>query len=304
MLSRGEKLKYFYTLRSAGFTLTELMVTIAIIAILALVAVALFSNPLVRARNVKRISDIQAIGHAYEVNYSGIAGYKPLTTQQFAGQNIPTPPGGGNYTYVYGPDASNACSGVKVCATLEPASGTCNTSSDTCYCYEGSRETVMNCNQDPQDQGVPACQAGWTELTRITGTVVNSAFSGSYPYRITRFVTPSAGYNLADIELRGRKAEGHPNLGCQEDAPNDNTLLNPECDGLQPNEGIIIKLNSSVIHSEPDQNGANPNFDDRWYSFNKITSFITGANRIEIEHDNTPGGPGSVLIDIAVCAHY
>ncbi len=303
MLSRGEKLNNAESLNSDGFTLTELMVTIAIIAILAIVAVALFSNPLVRARNAKRISDIQAIGHAYEVNYSPITGYKPLDVQQFSGQNIPMPPGGGIYTYVYGPDTTYTCAGVKVCATLEPATGACNLSSETCYCYEGSREIASNCNLVPQDLGSPACQSGWTELTRITGTIVNSDYAGAYPFRITRFVTPSPGYNLNNIQLVGRKAEGHPDLGCQADAPNDNTLLNPECDGLQPNEGMVIKLNSSIIHAEPDQNNISPSFDDRWYSFNKTAVFNTGSNRIEIEHDNTPGGPGSVLIDIAVCAH-
>jgi type IV pilus assembly protein PilE len=294
--------KSFFRLIEKGFTLTELIVTIAIIAILAVVAVALFNNPLVKARNAKRMSDIQAIGHAYEVNYSESSGYKPLTGQQFAGLNIPTPPGGGVYNFVYGPDTAYTCSGVKICATLEPATGVCSETSDSCYCYIGSRGPTT-CNSQTQDLGSPACQAGWTELTRITGTVVNSSYTGSYPFRITRFVTPPGGYNLNDIQFVGRKGEGHPDLGCLPDAPNDNTVANPECDGLQPNEGMIIKVNDTTVHVEPDQNGVNPTFDDRWYSFSKKTNFLASSNRIEIEHDDTPGGPGSVLLDIAVCAH-
>lgn len=131
-----------------GFTLIELMVALAIIAILATVGYSLFNGAQRTARNGKRVVDVQSIGKAYELHYTPDGGYQRLTPNQFEDKKIPIPPDGGSYNFVSGPDAAtspNNCSQVKICTTLEPAHGKCSTPSSTCKCYEGVLD-MGSCN--------------------------------------------------------------------------------------------------------------------------------------------------------------
>lgn len=91
---------------SKGFTLIELMVTVAIIAIIATVAIALFSNAQASARNGKRTAELESIANALEQNKT-TAGYQPLATTQFAGGVTPgTDPQG--YMYCIVPNSGQA----------------------------------------------------------------------------------------------------------------------------------------------------------------------------------------------------
>lgn len=76
-----------------GFTLIELLVTIAIIAIISVVAVALFGNIQADARDAKRISELEAIANALEVNKTS-TGYQPISPNKFGGGNYPAPTAG------------------------------------------------------------------------------------------------------------------------------------------------------------------------------------------------------------------
>lgn len=102
--------------KQKGFTLIELLVVISIIAILSVVGLVSFQNIQSKAKDAKIKADLNAIKKAYEANYDptakgGQGGYKPLDPDKdFAGGKIPTPPGGGSYTYAYGPDNPNAAS--------------------------------------------------------------------------------------------------------------------------------------------------------------------------------------------------
>lgn len=75
---------------SKGFTLVELMVVIAIIAILSVVGLTIFSGVQQQARNSRRQSDIQAIAKALEsAKQVNVAAYASLTVNSFAGGTIP-----------------------------------------------------------------------------------------------------------------------------------------------------------------------------------------------------------------------
>lgn len=52
----------------AGFTLIELMIVITIMAILAIIAIAIYSGLQARARNAKRQGEVKALADALEVN--------------------------------------------------------------------------------------------------------------------------------------------------------------------------------------------------------------------------------------------
>lgn len=147
-----------YTLNSIryqkGFTLIELMVVVSIIAVLSVIALALFSNAQKSARDGKRRAELKAILNAFEINKTS-AGYQPLLASFFAGGTIPsTDPKGDPYCMGwkstsppydntpisawsgagcpggYSAIALNSPSGsplyLKICASMEnPATGFC-----------------------------------------------------------------------------------------------------------------------------------------------------------------------------------
>jgi prepilin-type N-terminal cleavage/methylation domain-containing protein len=56
--------------KKSGFTLFELLVSISIIAILTVIAMVSFSSAQKKARDAKRIQDVDAVGKALEGYYS------------------------------------------------------------------------------------------------------------------------------------------------------------------------------------------------------------------------------------------
>lgn len=84
-----------------GFTLIELMVVIAIISILAVIAITLFSGAQRNGRDARRRSDIQAMASALETNKApGVSTYSGLAASQFTAGSWPTDPGNnGSATY-------------------------------------------------------------------------------------------------------------------------------------------------------------------------------------------------------------
>jgi len=73
------RLKGESTINKQGFTLIELLVVIAIIGILATIVVAGVSNYLARARDAKRIADIEEIKNALITYYADNAKYPEPT---------------------------------------------------------------------------------------------------------------------------------------------------------------------------------------------------------------------------------
>src|SRR3989344_5476362 len=82
-----------------GFTLIELMIAIAIVAILATVGFTVFSNTQINARDAKRRQDIDAIATAIEgKKVPGLVTYGPVTGADFSGGAVPTDPKAGAAT--------------------------------------------------------------------------------------------------------------------------------------------------------------------------------------------------------------
>ena len=77
-----------------GFTLIELLVVIAIIAVLSTIGFAVFSGVQKGARDAKRISDIDAISNAMEVQFGQCQSgkYCNITGTSFSSGSIPTDP--------------------------------------------------------------------------------------------------------------------------------------------------------------------------------------------------------------------
>ena len=77
-----------------AFTLIELMVVVAIIAILGTMSVANFSSAILRTRNSVRVSDIQAAAKASETCYDALSGsYGWITDTKTDAQEITTTAG-------------------------------------------------------------------------------------------------------------------------------------------------------------------------------------------------------------------
>jgi len=98
-----------FAFRRAGFTLFELLVSISIIAILTALATVSFSNAQKKARDTKRIQDVDAVKKALEMYYSNNSYVYPETgslSDLTSGdpaylEKIPTDPKGGDYEYTY-----------------------------------------------------------------------------------------------------------------------------------------------------------------------------------------------------------
>lgn len=76
-----------------GFTLIELMIAIAIVAILATIGFTVYSNAQINARDTKRKQDIDAIAAAIETKkVPGQNTYQPITSADFSGGLVPSDP--------------------------------------------------------------------------------------------------------------------------------------------------------------------------------------------------------------------
>jgi len=96
-----------------GFTLIELMITITILAVLALAAFVSFSKANMRARDGKRKADLEQVRGALELYRTSIGSYPPSsswgvlmetltdTDDQYLSSSVADPKSNGNYMYVY-----------------------------------------------------------------------------------------------------------------------------------------------------------------------------------------------------------
>lgn len=132
-----------------GFTLFELLVSISIIAILTAIAVVSYSGAQKKARNARRIQDIDAIAKAEEQYYSDNTRYVYTIAELVnAGslQETPADPKPTNPAYALAQigTTGNYC----LCATLEDAAVPVlgNYGSSACgagkgfYCRKGQQE--------------------------------------------------------------------------------------------------------------------------------------------------------------------
>lgn len=115
---------------SQGFTLIELMIVVAIIAILSVIGIVIFTNVQKNARDARRKADIDAVATALEAHYNdgacGASATSPycLVTSStasvlFSSGVLPANPSPGGAAYSGFPTA--ATSSYYICATLEVA---------------------------------------------------------------------------------------------------------------------------------------------------------------------------------------
>lgn len=74
-----------YYLRERGFTLVELLVVIAIIGLLSSVILASLTTARAKARDAKRVVEIDSISKALEIYYTETNSYPPTTPTGYAG---------------------------------------------------------------------------------------------------------------------------------------------------------------------------------------------------------------------------
>lgn len=122
----------------AGFTLIEILVVLTILAVLTLIGFAVFGGLGGTADDSRRQGDIQSIAKTYEVNYDPqTETYKPLAGSQFSSGVIPTPPEGGNYSCLVGPDS--------ICTTVNPKTFMVCSSlkAGSCFCLRATQGAAV-----------------------------------------------------------------------------------------------------------------------------------------------------------------
>lgn len=79
---------------SAGFTLVELLVVVAIIAVLSIIGITIFGNVQKNARDSRRKADIDSIAQAMEANFGKTTAgqYDALKNTFFSSGYVPTDP--------------------------------------------------------------------------------------------------------------------------------------------------------------------------------------------------------------------
>lgn len=83
-----------------GFTLIELMIVIAIIAVLSIIGITIYNGQQLNARNNRRREDINAIANALETNKAtGSSTYTQLYATMFSSGIVPLDPNNATVTY-------------------------------------------------------------------------------------------------------------------------------------------------------------------------------------------------------------
>ena len=129
--------------RTIGFTLMELLIVIAIIAILVAVAVVSYSSVQKKSRDNRRASDMKAVQNAFEQYYADNNGSSPssaddlIASSAYLPVGYPTDPKNSD-PYVYTAPTTSV-TGYCYCALLESGSGnstnaTCTLGTGTYYC--------------------------------------------------------------------------------------------------------------------------------------------------------------------------
>lgn len=79
-------------MKQKGFTLVELLVVVAIIAILSVIGLTIFTSAQFNARDARRKSDVDAIANALETNKPVASIYykSPTDGSWFSGSTVPT----------------------------------------------------------------------------------------------------------------------------------------------------------------------------------------------------------------------
>ena len=173
--------------RFKGFTLIELMVVIAIIAILTSIGYSVYSGAQKSALDSRRKADIDAIAKAYEANYNPTKNkYTSLTKADFVNEKIPVPPEDPNGFYqgfnggfpapATGQTTSQATSFL-ICAKLGNASADtiCSSTNANCYCKSPSQGKPVASSVTPTT--APTGLPGFPTPTPITPVTYSQSFT-------------------------------------------------------------------------------------------------------------------------------
>lgn len=178
-----------------GFTLVELIVVIAIIAILASIGASIYTGARKNAQDARKKADVQAIAKAYETTYKTGTGYRPITGDDFATHTIPEPPDEGGYTGFI----NTTSPGYRVCAALSNSpTPTCNAPSDSCFCIDSQQGEYVAAATPTPGGATP------TPLPSMTFPIRLAYYYPWYPQQwVTGHVyTPAWGeYNSSDSRV-------------------------------------------------------------------------------------------------------
>jgi len=136
----------------SGYTLFELLVSISIIAVLVAVATASYSGAQKKARDARRIDDLNSIQKAAEMYYSQNGYVYPANTGDFTSSGVlqswPSDPKTTN-PYTYQPNTP-AAGGYCVCTTALDSQTGGNSNAGNCSAFLPSNTGIFYCVKNQQ----------------------------------------------------------------------------------------------------------------------------------------------------------
>lgn len=115
-----------------GFSLVELMIVVSIMAVLAVIALTIYTDAQKTSRDSRRKADLTAVASALEASASATLGQYPAVADTMFVGGIPQDPGTLTYTF-----PTVAAATFTICAQLEKATGNYCDAAGTDYARDG-----------------------------------------------------------------------------------------------------------------------------------------------------------------------
>lgn len=201
---------------SKGFTLVELLIVIAIIGVLSTIGIVVFGEIQKKARDAKRLADIDVIAKTFELKYNSVGTYGdldpslPENQQLFSSEQIPKDPLGSDYTIIQ----NSQTKGFRICASLKD-NPPCSQPSETCSCRSSQQadQPSLTLSSDENeaatsiltntDSVIPACPANsltaYWDFNEGSGNTVGA--NGSWNGTGSHWSTTSADSSLGNTGI-------------------------------------------------------------------------------------------------------
>lgn len=258
-----------------GFTLIELMVVIAIMAILATIGFSVYSGAQKGVRDGRRKADVDSIAKALEQNYDPLKNkYKDITAADFQAKKVPTPPEDPNGFYDIKYNGFQPASGgnpavlksFQVCAKLEGRTTECTAADTNCFCKINNQGDayalssaesirITSTGSTTGLAGAPPSLFVWTSVKTVNITNTSGSALNNYQIKMTVSYLTGMKTDFSDVRFVSSDGTAELNYWIESFTPSSSAIVWVKVP-LIPTGSSTIKL----AYGNPDASStSNPN---------------------------------------------